>query len=270
MNERIYGVVVGLVIDVEDPDVQGRVKLRYPWLPEGSEGGWAPVARPMAGRERGFWYVPEVDDEALVAFEHGDVNHPMVLGFLHNGVDTPPNDGIDEHVRRLRSVAGHVLELDDRSGAESVRLHTQGGHQLEMHDPGGHVELHSSAGHRLRMEDSPGSIELVTAGGALVRLDDVPGMITLQTATGVSVTISDAGGVAVSAPSGPVAVSALSAQVTASSSVSVAAGAGLTVSAPMVSVDAAMARFSGVVQCSALVTQAVVSPSYTPGVGNIW
>ena len=49
----------------------------------------------MAGKERGYWFMPEVDDEAIVAFEHGDFDHPFVVGFLHNGVDTPPDSGID-------------------------------------------------------------------------------------------------------------------------------------------------------------------------------
>ena len=62
--------------------------------------------RTMAGKERGFWYMPEVGDEALVAFELGDFDHPFVVGFLHNGVDTPPDDDIDREVRRMRTVSG--------------------------------------------------------------------------------------------------------------------------------------------------------------------
>ena len=134
--EHLYGVVIGIVTDVADPEDMGRIKLRFPWLAqEGADSGWAPIAKPMAGKSRGYHYLPEIDDEALVAFEHGNIDHPMVLGFLHNGVDQPPDDGVDRHVRRLESVAGHVLELDDRSGRESLRLHTSNGHQLELHDP---------------------------------------------------------------------------------------------------------------------------------------
>lgn len=267
--DRVYGVVVGLVKDVQDPDEQGRVKLSFPWLAEDAESGWAPIARPMAGQDRGYFYQPEVDDEALVAFEHGDVNHPMVLGFLHNGIDKPPYKDIDQHVRRLKSVAGHVLELDDRQGKESVRLHTNKGHQLQLHDPDGYVELVTVGGQKIRMQDQPARIELSTTGGTRVTMDDQPSEITLTTTTGVSVTISDTGGVSVSAPSGPVAVSSLSATVSAVSSVTVAAPT-MTLNTPMVSVNAAMAAFSGVVQCSTLISTSVVSASYTPGAGNIW
>jgi uncharacterized protein involved in type VI secretion and phage assembly len=267
--DRVYGVVIGLVIDVADPDEHGRVKLSFPWLAEDAQSGWAPIARPMAGNDRGYYYMPEIDDEALVAFEHGDVNHPMVLGFLHNGVDRPPYKDVDVHVRRLKTVAGHVLEFDDRSGQEAVRLHSNNHHQLELSDTGGYVELLTANGQKIRMQDQPGQIKLSTVSGTTVTLDDLPSQISLTTAGGVSVTISDTGGVSVTSATGGVTVNALSAQVTSMSSASV--------SAPQVSIDAAilnvnsgMATFSGVVQCQTLISTSVVSASYTPGAGNIW
>lgn len=271
MTERQYGVVVGIVIDVDDEEEQARVKLRFPWLAEeGAESGWAPIARPMAGKDRGYFYQPEVDDEALVAFEHGDVNHPMVLGFLHNGVDKPPQDGIDNHVRRLKSVAGHAFELDDRDGKESVRLYTNGGHQLELHDPDGAVELHTSGGQKVRLQDQPARVEVATTTGTTITVDDAPSQIELRTVAGVSVTISDTGGVSVSAPTGQVSVNSLSASVTSSSSASLTAPS-VRVDAASLQFNSALAIFSGVVQCQLLVASSgISSPVYTPGAGNIW
>ncbi|WP_255221651.1 phage baseplate assembly protein V [Rhodococcus wratislaviensis] len=244
------GVVVGLVASLDDPQSQGRIKLRFPWLAEdGADSGWAPIVNPMAGKERGFYYMPEVDDEVLVAFEHGDINHPFVVGFLHNGVDLPPFDGIDAHVRRVRTVSGHMLEFDDRSGQESVRLSTNSGHQLEMRDPEGFVEL-------------------VTNAGQKIRLQDTPGQISLSTVTGVTVTISDAGGVSVMAPVGAVSVTSLNATVNATASAAVNATA-VTLNTPLLTVNSGLAVFSGVVQCQTLVSTAVASLSYTPGAGNL-
>lgn len=266
---HICGVVIGVVTDVDDPDDQGRIKLTFPWLAEeGADSGWAPIAKPMAGKDRGYHFLPEIDDEALVAFEHGDVDHPMVLGFLHNGVDLPPVDDIDQHVRRLRSVAGHVLELDDRSGKESVRLRTNKGHQLELHDPNAEIELHTVGGHKIRMQDQPGQIQLATAGGTTVTMDDTPSKIEVKTTAGVTVTISDTGGVSVSAPISQVTVESLSASVQATTSAKVTAPS-MSIDAAMLSVTAAMATFSGVLQCQTLISTAVVSSSYTPGVGNM-
>src|SRR4051794_19466683 len=104
------GVVIGIVKDLDDPLKEGRIRLQYPWMSETELSGWAPIARGLAGKNRGFYFMPELEDEALVAFEQGCFDHPFVVGFLHNGVDLPPDDGIDAKVRRLKTVSGHVLE----------------------------------------------------------------------------------------------------------------------------------------------------------------
>lgn len=260
---RYNAPVVALVVDVADPQELGRVKVSFPWLAaDGTTTEWAPIARPLAGKDRGFYYTPEVGDEAVVAFQFGDVNHPIVLGFLHNGVDKPPTTGIDTNVRRLRTVAGHQLEFDDRSDSESVRVTSRSGHQLELHDDSGYVEVKTTGGQKIRMEDTPGRIALSTTGGTSITMDDVPSSITIATATGVTLTVSDTGGVSVTAPTGAVKVTSLTADVTAS--------AGVTVTAPMMTVNSPTAMFTGIVQCSTLLTQSVVSQSYTPGAGNIW
>jgi uncharacterized protein involved in type VI secretion and phage assembly len=79
---------------------------------------------PMAGRNRGWMTIPEIDDEVLVAFVHGDINHAIVLGSLYNGVDTPPyaNEDEENNLRVFQSRSGHRLTFDDTSGAERVEL----------------------------------------------------------------------------------------------------------------------------------------------------
>ncbi|MEP6817667.1 MAG: phage baseplate assembly protein V [Marmoricola sp.] len=267
MNQ-MFGVYVGLVKDLNDPQKEGRVRLTYPWLADDAASGWAPIARPMAGKDRGYFYMPEIDDEALVAFESGSIDHPFIVGFLHNGIDLPPYDGIDEHVRRLRTVAGHFLEFDDRAGQESLRLSTHSGHELEMRDPDGTVDLVTSGGQKIQMQDAPGRIKLSTATGTTITVNDLPSEIELKTVAGVTVTISDTGGVTVTSMTGGVSVNSLTASVTAAASMDVNAPA-LTLTAPLLTVNSALASFTGVVQCSALLTQAVVSSAYTPGAGNL-
>ena len=71
-SSRVSGVVVGVVTNNQDPEGMGRVKVKFPWLSDEDESNWARVAAPMAGKERGFYFLPEVEDEVLVAFEHGD------------------------------------------------------------------------------------------------------------------------------------------------------------------------------------------------------
>ena len=113
---KIYGVVTGEVDDLDDPEGEGRIRVRFGWLPGNNQSYWAPVATLMAGDRRGSWFMPEVGDEVLVAFDHGDVNHPYVIGFLWNGQDLPPvDDGASSEVRRLRTVSGAVTLSSDEA-----------------------------------------------------------------------------------------------------------------------------------------------------------
>jgi uncharacterized protein involved in type VI secretion and phage assembly len=120
----MFGVAVALVTNNQDPDGLGRVKLRFPWLSDEDESNWARVATPMAGKDRGVFFLPEVDDEVLVAFEHGDVRFPYVVGALWNGKDAPPatNDDGKNNVRLIKSRSGHVIRLNDEEGKETVEI----------------------------------------------------------------------------------------------------------------------------------------------------
>src|SRR6185369_10379124 len=121
---RISGVVVGVVTNTQDPAGLGRVKVKFPWLSDADESFWARAAVPMAGKARGFYFLPEVDDEVLMAFEHGDARFPYVLGALWNGQDKPPetNDEGKNNMRSIKSRSGHVVRLDDTDGKEKIQI----------------------------------------------------------------------------------------------------------------------------------------------------
>jgi uncharacterized protein involved in type VI secretion and phage assembly len=124
-NEHlIYGVVIGIVTNNQDEDGLGRVRLRFPWFSNNEESAWARVAVPMAGKGRGTYFLPEVDDEVLVAFEHGDMRFPFVVGALWNGKDTPPGTNSDgkNNRRMLTSRSGHTILLDDTDGSEQIAI----------------------------------------------------------------------------------------------------------------------------------------------------
>ena len=124
LTTRIYGVVVGLVTNNQDPDGVGRVKLRFPWLSDQDESQWARIAAPMAGKDRGAYFLPEVDDEVLVAFELGDIRRPYVVGALWNSKDTPPASNGDgkNNIRIIKSRSGHVVKLNDEDGKETIEI----------------------------------------------------------------------------------------------------------------------------------------------------
>jgi phage protein D/phage baseplate assembly protein gpV len=127
----IEGLVIGQVTDVRDPEQLDRVRLKFPWLSESYTSDWARVVQAGAGAKRGWMVLPEVDDEVLVGFEHGDVERPYVIGGLYNGVDRPKDlgelvDGGTGAVdfRWFVSRLGHAVSFDDRPAGGGILLRT--------------------------------------------------------------------------------------------------------------------------------------------------
>jgi phage protein D/phage baseplate assembly protein gpV len=123
-----YGVVIGIVTNVNDPESLGRVKVKFPTISDQLESNWARLATPMAGPQRGIEFIPEVNDEVLVAFEHDDINKAYILGGLWNGKDKPPETTSNlvasgkVKKRIIKSRSGHVITLDDSDGEEKISI----------------------------------------------------------------------------------------------------------------------------------------------------
>jgi uncharacterized protein involved in type VI secretion and phage assembly len=123
-GNRVYGVVVGIVTNNKDDEGMGRVKVKFPWLSDDDESWWARIATMMAGSSRGSYFLPEVNDEVLVAFEQGDIRFPYVVGALWNGQDSPPTTNSDgqNNIRVIKSRSGHIVRLDDTNGNEKIEV----------------------------------------------------------------------------------------------------------------------------------------------------
>ncbi len=170
--QRFPGVLPAIVTNNQDPEKQGRVKLKYPSISDQEESNWVPIAQPLAGPNKGFWLIPSVNDEVLVAFEHGEFNRPYVIGSLWNGKDAPPPDGKNaskaEEVHELLTAKGHKLLLDDSSGKEAIELLTK-------------------AGMKVRLDETKKSIEVSEPGGIKMTIDGTAKSMTLEGATAVNV-----------------------------------------------------------------------------------
>ena len=213
----LYGVYPAIVTDNVDADNMGRVQVRLPWLSsyEGEVVTWARIATLMAGNQRGTYFMPEVDDEVLVAFEAGNAQRPYVVGALWNGKDEPPiTDNSDNNQKQICSRNGITITLNDEDGSEQLTCETP-------------------AGQTLTLKDGPGTIEIKDASGNRITVE--PSGITIQSSTNIKVN-----------------------------------GTMVDINASMLRVTAGMSRFNGVVQCDTLISNSVVSQSYTPGAGNIW
>ena len=152
---RVEGVAIGLVTNNKDEQGLGRIKVKYPWREDGQESHWARLAVLAAGKERGTFWLPEVGDEVLLAFDKGDIEHPYIIGALWNGQDKPPDtnaDG-DNNTKLMRSRSGHQVTLFDKTGEERVEIKTQGGHTILLDDKAGSA--------RIEVKDSSGSNKIV-------------------------------------------------------------------------------------------------------------
>lgn len=160
-TSRIYGVVTGVVTDNKDPESLGRVKLRFAWLADDDESAWAPVASPMAGGERGIFFLPEVEDEVLVAFLHGDLRQPFVLGGLWNGKDKPPETNADgeNNVRLIKTRSGALIRFTDKDGSEKVEIVDKGGKNSIVIDTAGDT-ITITSGKDLVLDAASGKITL--------------------------------------------------------------------------------------------------------------
>lgn len=185
-RNRLYGVYPAVVTEIADPDGQGRVKVKLPWLPDAGGGYnvWARLATLMAGNNRGSWFIPDVDDEVLVAFEGGDPRRPYVVGALWNGKDRPPEsmDGAGNNfIKSITSRNGVKVTLDDQDGQEKLILQTPGGQKITMQDGPGQVEIKDSNGNSITLDT--GGIKIVAAVKVTVQASTVEvsaGMVTVN------------------------------------------------------------------------------------------
>ena len=142
---KIEGVMVGVVTNIKDPDGMGRVRVRFPVRESNDDSNWARIATLMAGKGRGSFFLPEVGDEVLVAFEQGDAEHPYVIGGLWNGKDAPPEKNSDgkNNIRTFRSRSGHEILFNDDSESkqEKVVIKSNGGHVITLDDSAGSEKI---------------------------------------------------------------------------------------------------------------------------------
>jgi uncharacterized protein involved in type VI secretion and phage assembly len=121
-GSRVYEPVIALVTDNKDPDKLGRVKVKIPILSDSDTTDWTPIVMFGASKNRGWFFIPEIDDEVLVMFEHGDMQRPLVVGALWNGQDKPPDNNSDgKNDRRvIKSRAGSRFLFDDSDSPQVV------------------------------------------------------------------------------------------------------------------------------------------------------
>ncbi len=115
---------VAIVKENSDPDGMGRIRVQFPWQKQHGElTPWLRIVTPHAGGEKGFHFIPEIDEEVLIGFEGGNAERPYVLGTLYTGGANPAGWNTQNNdVKALRTRSGHTVELNDADGAEFIMI----------------------------------------------------------------------------------------------------------------------------------------------------
>ena len=173
-DAKMFGVEVAIVTH-NDPSADNNapawakngnvVKVWFPRLPGKNESDWIRIAQPSAGAGRGFYWVPEVQDEVLIAFERGEAHRPYVIGCLWNGKDKPMKTAFnkDNTTRMIQTKSGHTIVLEDKQGEEKIVIADKSGKRTLTFDvkakkflieaKEGDVEIHAEKKIILSCED---------------------------------------------------------------------------------------------------------------------
>jgi phage baseplate assembly protein gpV len=166
-NERFYGVAVGKVINLVDPLMLGRVQVQLPFIDSLDLSPWARIAQPMAGISHGFYFIPNINDEVLVAFEQGDVNAPYIIGALWNSLAPPPLRSPLPQIRAIRTLAGNQIVFTEAPPSVTIQTAPTAPEVLPTPpSPTGphHTIMLSSAGVQIM---SPIGVQVVSAAGVV-------------------------------------------------------------------------------------------------------
>jgi hypothetical protein len=212
-SQKFDGAVIGVVTDVLDPTQNGRVKVKFPWMPKSSMGmdiasSYARVASIGAGPSRGIMFLPEVNDEVLVIFENGDLSKPIIIGGLWNTKDRVPMAGGPATMgplvvkRIIRSRSGHMIVLDDTAGNEQILIQDKLGlNKITIKSVDNSISIESTGEMKLTTKanltlDALGQVKITGKAGVAMEsqaMTSIKGMTTSVEGTG-NVTVKDGAG----------------------------------------------------------------------------
>jgi type VI secretion system secreted protein VgrG len=140
----ITNIQMGVVVDNNDPEKLGRLKVKFPWC-ESDATPWVRLMTPHAGSEHGWYCLPEINDEVLVGYEQGSPDLPVVLGALYNKDDAPPGDAVDpdNNVKMFMTRSGNKIVFTDKDGGEEIQIITGDGKNLITMKSGGPTVIES-------------------------------------------------------------------------------------------------------------------------------
>ena len=156
----VQGLQIGVVTKLEeDPEGENRIRVRIPMLEHPSgEGVWARVATLDAGNERGTFFLPEINDEVIVGFLHGDPRHPVVLGQLNSSSKPAPIQALDtNHEKGIYTREKLKVVFNDET--KTITVETPGGQKGILDDESKSISLQDQHGNKIVMDENGITIE---------------------------------------------------------------------------------------------------------------
>jgi len=157
----VSGLQIGIVTALEnDPDGEDRIKVRLPLINTTEEGIWARIATLDAGKERGTFFRPEIDDEVVIGFLNEDPRYPIVLGMCHSSAKPAPEPAKDDnHHKGYVSREKLKLSFDDEK--KIIGLETPAGNKLVLSEDAKGISIEDENGNKITLDDKGIKIESI-------------------------------------------------------------------------------------------------------------
>jgi len=172
-QQKFYGKYRGFVTDNEDPEQRGRIRVRVPSVFGQQDTFWALPCSPFGGlADQGLFMVPEVGAQVWIEFEEGNKDFPIWVGVFWQPTEDIPQEAkkTPPTTRMIKTPSGHLLQFDDESGAEKIRLAHAGGAELSV-DENGTTILTDANGAKLTLDAQGNSVVLEDTNGNSLTMD---------------------------------------------------------------------------------------------------
>ena len=149
-----------LVTDNHDPKGLGRVRVKFHWMDGAQKSPWVRITTPHAGGGKGMFFIPETGEEVIVGFEGDSPTKPYVIGSVYHGKANNSYSNADNDLKVIQSRSGHVIELNDKKGAETITVKDKNNNFIEIDTPGSRITIKDKNGNNVIIDSAENSINI--------------------------------------------------------------------------------------------------------------
>ncbi|MDR0853281.1 MAG: phage baseplate assembly protein V [Clostridiales Family XIII bacterium] len=183
-DPRVQGVVVGIVAKNYSKDMPGRICVTIPTREtEANELQWVRMAQPSGGKKWGHYFLPEIGDQVLLAFENGNIEKPYVIGCIQKDNDQFLSKSVDadNQIKHIMTKNGNELRFEDNKEGEGekdkITLTTPAKgdkqHMLKLDNENSRIELTDKKGENsIKMRTEDGVIDIKAKSKLTIKVGD--------------------------------------------------------------------------------------------------